>query len=112
ARPVFVTVNPAREPRSIEGRFTYRHPQFDARSVEAQRRLPLLQGQRRTWFAGAYHGSGFHEDGLRAGLAVAAGLGSPAPWWSPSETHAVPIAPSEPAARAASEPATIGAWSA
>ncbi|HSL11962.1 MAG TPA: FAD-dependent oxidoreductase [Actinomycetota bacterium] len=109
-RPVFVTVNPAREPRAIEGRFTYRHPQFDARSVEAQRRLPSLQGRRRTWFAGAYHGSGFHEDGLRAGLAVAAGLRSPAPWWSPSEAQTV--APAAPAARPASTPVTIGAWSA
>ncbi len=30
---------------------------------------------RRTWFCGAYFGSGFHEDGLQAGLAVAEQLG-------------------------------------
>ncbi|MCY1379081.1 hypothetical protein D9M69_667660 [compost metagenome] len=34
-----------------------------------------LQGQRRTWFCGAYFGAGFHEDGLQAGLAVAEALG-------------------------------------
>jgi predicted NAD/FAD-binding protein len=120
ARPVFVTVNPAREPRSIEERFTYRHPQFDRASVEAQERLPSLQGRRRTWFAGAYHGSGFHEDGLRAGLSVAAGLGSPAPWWSSSaaqpDVRAAPEPPvgseGTPVAQAADAPATIGAWSA
>jgi hypothetical protein len=41
-----------------------------ARSAE----VPALQGQRSTWFAGAWMGYGFHEDGLKAGLAVAQGL--------------------------------------
>jgi predicted NAD/FAD-binding protein len=46
----------------------------------AQRELPHLQGQRRTWFCGAWTGYGFHEDGLRSGLAVANALGVRAPW--------------------------------
>ena len=83
-RPVIVTLNPGREPRDIEREFTYDHPQYDQLTVAAQGLLPSLQGSRRTWFCGSYHGSGFHEDGLRAGLAVAADLGSPAPWWSTS----------------------------
>lgn len=80
-RPVIVTLNPSREPRDIEAEFTYHHPQYDGRAVAAQGEIPSLQGVRRTWFCGSYCGNGFHEDGLRAGLEVAAGLGSPAPWW-------------------------------
>ena len=53
----------------------YHHPQYDGDAVEAQRRIPALQGVDRTWFAGSYTGFGFHEDGLRSGLQVAAALG-------------------------------------
>ena len=53
---------------------TYSHPDFDAVSVAAQRRLPSLSAGR-TAFAGAYHGWGFHEDGCRSGVAAAEALG-------------------------------------
>ena len=36
-----------------------------------------LDGRRRTFFCGAYHGFGFHEDGLASGLRAAAALGAP-----------------------------------
>ncbi len=55
--------------------FDYAHPQYDHGSIAAQRRLPEIQGVDRLWFAGAHWGHGFHEDGLRSGLAVAAGAG-------------------------------------
>jgi len=42
--------------------------------VAAQRRLPGIQGRDRVWFAGAWTGYGFHEDGLKSGLAVAAAI--------------------------------------
>ena len=79
-RPVFVTLNPIEEPRDRVASFVYHHPQYDRASVDAQSALPSVQGVRRTWFCGSYCGYGFHEDGLRAGLEVAASLGAPAPW--------------------------------
>lgn len=84
-RPVIVTLNPGRDPRDVERVETYRHPQYDGAAIAAQGRIPSLQGIRRTWFCGAWCGSGFHEDGLRAGLQVAAALDSPAPWWAEAE---------------------------
>jgi hypothetical protein len=76
-KPLFVTLNPHREPApaSVYARIGYRHPMFDAKAVLAQRELWSLQGVGNTWFCGAYFGAGFHEDGLQAGLAVAESLG-------------------------------------
>lgn len=80
--PVFVSLNPHRRPDKdkVIASYTYAHPQFDWAALEAQRRLCEIQGWRGTWFCGAYCGYGFHEDGLEAGLAVAAELGAPVPW--------------------------------
>jgi uncharacterized protein len=77
AKPMFVTLNAHRPIRedSILYAADYTHPIFNARAMDAQRRLWSLQGQRNTWFCGAYFGAGFHEDGLQAGLAVAEALG-------------------------------------
>ena len=86
-RPVLVTLNPTHEPRDAVAETVYHHPQYDGDAVEAQRRIPALQGVDRTWFAGSYTGFGFHEDGLRSGLRVAAALGSPAPWWRDEIEH-------------------------
>jgi predicted NAD/FAD-binding protein len=74
--PVFVSLNPLVEPRadSVIAEFDYAHPVFDAAAIRAQKRLPLVQGRRRVWFAGAWTGYGFHEDGLKSGLAVAEAL--------------------------------------
>lgn len=87
--PVFVTLNPARAPRAgtLLHSEVYDHPVFDAPAMDAQRKLWLLQGDRNTWFCGAYFGAGFHEDGLQAGLAVAEQLGGlRRPWHVPNES--------------------------
>lgn len=75
--PLFVTLNPPSPPRAgtLLHSEVYDHPIFDAQAMDAQRQLWLLQGDRNTWFCGAYFGAGFHEDGLQAGLAVAEQLG-------------------------------------
>jgi predicted NAD/FAD-binding protein len=44
---------------------------FDLAALHAQQALPGIQGQRNTWFVGAWTGYGFHEDGLKSGLQVA-----------------------------------------
>ena len=88
-RPVLVTLNPIHEPRHVASETVYHHPQFDRAAVDAQALIPSLQGASRTWFAGSYCGYGFHEDALRSGLAVAAGLGAPAPWWPDRDDHGV-----------------------
>jgi predicted NAD/FAD-binding protein len=81
-KPLFVSLNPPFEPDPALtfGRYECEHPQYTARAFAAQQRLGEIQGQRRTWFCGAWTGYGFHEDGLRSGLAVAESLGAPVPW--------------------------------
>lgn len=71
-QPVVVSLNPAREPAadSVLGRFDVEHPVFDAAAIEAQRRLPSIQGQTHVWFCGAWARYGFHEDGLVSALDV------------------------------------------
>lgn len=80
---VFVTLNPHRDfaPGSVQYEIDYQHPLFDAGAIKAQSDLWQVQGNQRTWFAGAWMGYGFHEDGLQAGLEVAERLGSvQRPW--------------------------------
>ena len=71
--PVIVSLNPIDEPdpRCVIDAYDYAHPVFDAGAIAAQNRLPTIQGKHNTWFAGAWTGYGFHEDGLKSGLEVA-----------------------------------------
>ena len=92
--PLFVTLNPCRtiDPSKIIKTFNYEHPLFDVAAIRAQRKIWQLQGRRNTWFCGAYFGSGFHEDGLQAGLAVAEALGGVRrPWSVPNESGRIVI---------------------
>lgn len=63
------------DPHRVLRRMTYEHPVFSLRAVAAQKRKAEIQGIRRTWYAGAYWGWGFHEDGMRSAVAVAQALG-------------------------------------
>jgi uncharacterized protein len=73
---VIVSLNPVHEidPAKVIGAYDYAHPVFDLAAIQAQERMPQLQGQQRTWYAGAWMGYGFHEDGFKAGRAAAQGL--------------------------------------
>ncbi len=71
-QPVVVSLNPLREidPQHVLGDYAYAHPVFDVPAIRAQGELPALQGQHHTWYCGAWTGYGFHEDGLKSGLAI------------------------------------------
>jgi predicted NAD/FAD-binding protein len=94
---LFITLNPTREPENIIDDIWYQHPQFEPATHRAQRLLPHIQGRDGVWYAGAWTGYGFHEDGLQSGLTVAAALGSPPPWHSdvtpasPAAIHSAPL---------------------
>jgi predicted NAD/FAD-binding protein len=99
---LFVTLNPPAEPAAIRAEQNFEHPIFDAATLDAQKSIWKLQGTRRTWFAGAWLGAGFHEDGLQAGLAVAEALGGVQRPWNVADQSArlsLPAAWQGPAAR-------------
>ncbi|MCX7217468.1 MAG: FAD-dependent oxidoreductase [Burkholderiales bacterium] len=82
-QPVVVTLNPFCAPanNSILAKFEYQHPIFDTAAIRAQRRLPEIQGKNKIWFAGAWTGYGFHEDGLKSAIRVARDF-AVAPEWA------------------------------
>ncbi|MGC6453127.1 MAG: NAD(P)/FAD-dependent oxidoreductase [Candidatus Puniceispirillaceae bacterium] len=92
AYPLFETLNPHREPDPalVHGSYSYDHPMFDERAVKAQRRLPSIQGTAGLFFAGAWTGHGFHEDGLKSGVAIARSLGAEIPWRTAVEPYLLP----------------------
>ena len=69
SQDVIVSLNPVRDidPAHVLGEYEYAHPVFDLPAIQAQAQMPQLQGQQHTWFAGAWMGYGFHEDGFKAG---------------------------------------------
>lgn len=90
--PVVVSLNPFREPapEKLIRSFDYAHPVFDQAAIDAQARLASVQGKRSTWFAGAWTGYGFHEDGLKSALGVVERLGGTVPWrGEPARTRGV-----------------------
>ncbi|CAN1563913.1 COG2907 Predicted NAD/FAD-binding protein [Rhabdaerophilaceae bacterium] len=80
--PLFVTLNPEEKIREdlIFKEIQYDHPIFDSAAISAQSALSTIQGRQSIYFAGAWTAYGFHEDGLRSGLAAAEKLGGIAPW--------------------------------
>lgn len=59
------------DPSRVLASFDYTHPIFDEAALLAQRRHHEIDGGRRTHFAGAYWGYGFHEDGVQSAIRVA-----------------------------------------
>lgn len=95
ADPLVVTLNRTRaiDPARILRRMHYHHPVYNHAAVAAQHRKARIQGVRHSWFAGAYWGFGFHEDGLRSAVEVATRLGV---HW-PAGAHGVATGDAAPA---------------
>ncbi|WP_350260283.1 NAD(P)/FAD-dependent oxidoreductase [Stenotrophomonas riyadhensis] len=91
--PLVVTLNrsAAIDPGKVLRTLRYAHPVHDHAAVRAQQRWAELQGRRHTWFAGAYWGWGFHEDGILSARRVVDALRT-------CEPHRVMAAPGEVAA--------------
>ncbi len=58
------------DPQKIIKRLTYHHPVFTPDGIKAQQRHEEISGISNTYYAGAYWGYGFHEDGVKSGLRV------------------------------------------
>jgi predicted NAD/FAD-binding protein len=95
-KPVFVTLNPTREPAKDKtfGVYEFDHPMYDAPSAAARRSVQRVQGREGLFFAGAWLGDGFHEAGLRTGLEAAFALGGSVPWQAATQhRHTLAHAP-------------------
>ena len=80
--PIIITLNPCRRPAEhlIHDEHSFSHPVFNLGTMAAQREIATIQGQKNTFFCGAYQQNGFHEDGLRSAVNVASHFGVSPPW--------------------------------
>jgi predicted NAD/FAD-binding protein len=100
AHDLFVTMNAQTppDPALTIAEFDYEHPYFDKASFAAQSHVDAIQGRGGVWYAGAWLGWGFHEDGLKSGLRVAEALGARPKW---AQDLGVPLPQQLPAAHLA-----------
>ncbi|KAH8717109.1 amine oxidase-like protein [Phaeosphaeriaceae sp. PMI808] len=79
---VLVTLNPETppDPELTQATYEYQHPLYNARMISAQGELDKIQGKGGIWYAGAWTGYGFHEDGFTSGMRVGLKLGGDVPW--------------------------------
>ncbi|PIB25609.1 cyclopropane-fatty-acyl-phospholipid synthase [Amylibacter kogurei] len=77
--PLFVTLNPPGDiPNDkIYDSAEFSHPIFDRAALRAQKTLAGIQGENNTWFIGAYHRHGFHEDGIASAMRIVRKLNAP-----------------------------------
>jgi len=68
-----VTLNASEsiKPDKIIDSFEYSHPVFSLDAIAAAKKIEAFNGLNRSWFAGAYLGNGFHEDGVVSARKVA-----------------------------------------
>lgn len=71
--PLFLSLNPEGDinQAAIHDETRFRHPIFDGPALQAQDSIRQMQGERATWFAGAWLRNGFHEDGFASAMRIA-----------------------------------------
>jgi uncharacterized protein len=71
-KPVFVTLNPLKEIPSdlIFDTVSFNHPIFTNDTLKAQTKIAFLQGYKNCYYAGAWTGYGFHEDGIKSAIQI------------------------------------------
>ncbi|KAF8016552.1 hypothetical protein BT93_H1921 [Corymbia citriodora subsp. variegata] len=88
--PFLVTLNPSREPQHTLLKWCTGHPIPSVAASKASQEIDRIQGKRGIWFCGAYQGYGFHEDGLKAGMAAAHGVIGQSHFLLENPQHMVP----------------------
>ncbi|OIT30117.1 hypothetical protein A4A49_14539 [Nicotiana attenuata] len=72
--PYLVTIDPPHTPEHTLLKWTTGYLVPSVAASKASRELDQIHGKRGIWFCGAYQGYGFHEDGLKVGVAAADGM--------------------------------------
>jgi len=80
SKEYFVTINPQKIPENIHNETFFTHPKFNLQTMKYQSKLKDLQGMNNTFFCGAYHGYGFHEDGIQSAVYISKMLNVDIPW--------------------------------
>ena len=80
SKEYFVTINPEKTPENTHNETFFTHPKFNLETMKSQSKLKDLQGDKNTFFCGAYHGYGFHEDGIQSAVYVSKMLDADIPW--------------------------------
>ena len=73
---VSLNANGSIAPEKVIRKIVYHHPLYTRAAVGSQARWGEVSGLNRTHYCGAYWSYGFHEDGVRSALRVAAALGA------------------------------------
>lgn len=89
-KPILLTLNAEEriDQAKVLNRHVFHHPGYTTRSLRAQKRLQRRNGQRRTYYCGAYRGYGFHEDGVKSALDVTRHFGLGLDQWKAVSTRA------------------------
>ena len=91
---VFVSLNPHQrpDPALVHKKLIMAHPQFTEKTIVSRKRIEeQYQGKDGLWFAGAWSGYGFHEDGCRSGFQAATAMSQIAlPWANDCEEMVLP----------------------